>query len=165
MPMPRVMLVVALALVAISCTSTRHSNLARFEKDLSLTVRNRQASAKTGSTLSLMFTLENRGTMAATACRYLESTVHFWGLDARYAVGRLGPVIDHQYCQVKFTIAPGGSIEWFEAVPVPNVPPGNVKLMASVRIVDPTDCDQYGCYDTNVSATSETPLAITAASK
>jgi len=159
--MPRFMLVVALALVGISCASTRHSNLARFEKDLSLTVRNRQTSATTGSTLSLTFTLENRGTRAATACRYIESTVHFWGLDSQYAVGRLGPVVDHQYCEVKFTITPGESIEWVEEVPVPNVPPGNAKVMASVRIVDPTDCDPYGCYDTNVSATSERPLAIT----
>ena len=112
------------------------------------------ASLAIGSHLQVGFLLENIGTRALVACRYAESTLHFWGIDAKYVKSRLGPAVDHQYCETKMRIAPGETIRWIENVEVPKVEPGSVKIMASVRVVDPNDCDRYGCYDAQVSATA-----------
>ena len=138
----------------------RHANIAAYEKDLRLSIRPAANDVNAGSRLQIDFTLENTGNHRLSACRYGDSAVHFWGLEAKYARTRLGPVVDHQYCEVTMSIAPHERVLWSETVEVPSVQAGPSKVMAAVRLVDPTDCDRYGCYDALISATAAEPIIV-----
>jgi len=149
------------ALMFAGCTlAPQHTNISVLTKDCHLSIHPAADAVKPGSLLQIDFTLENRGNRQITACRYGDSTVHFWGLEARYIRDRFGPIVDHQYCEVTMHIPPHATLVWRETVEVPNVPAGPSKVMASVRLVDPTDCDHYGCYDAFVSATAPEPLIV-----
>jgi len=151
---------IPLTLLFVGCTvAPPHPNLSAYEKDLRLSIRPAAVTASAGSQMQLDFALENTGSRRLVACRYHDSWVTFWGLKARYAKTRMGDLVDHQYCEVRMNIAPGQVVQWSETVRVPDVEVGPSKVIASVRLVDPTDCDEYGCYDTITSATAE-PLIV-----
>jgi hypothetical protein len=119
---------------------------------------------RTGAQLRIDFNLENTGNRELTACRYRNSFVHFWGLEAKYVKTRVGAMVDHQYCEVEMHVAPHESVRWSETVEVPNVQAGRSKVMAAVRLVDPSDCDGYGCYDALVSASAAEPVVVSSGS-
>ena len=152
---------VFLALLFVGCNvAPRHPNLSAYEKDLKLSIRLASSAARAGGQLQLDFELENTGNRQLITCRYRESFVSFWGLQAKYARTRLGPLVDHQYCEVRMSVAPHQVVRWREMVDVPNVEAGPSKVMAAVRLVDPSDCDEYGCYDALASATAAEPLMV-----
>jgi hypothetical protein len=60
--------------------------------------------------------------------------------------------VDHPYCVSRFHLAPGATLSWQEAVDVPDLGMGDADLFVGVQVVHPGDCDQYGCYDTEIKA-------------
>src|SRR6476619_3734734 len=120
-----------LALAFAGCTfAPSHANLSAYEKDLRLTIRPVVGSVRAGDRFQIEFTIQNTGNRELTACRYRDSWVHFWGLESKYVKTRPGPLVDHQYCEVRMNIAPHQGVQWSEVIEVPKVQAGPSKVMA-----------------------------------
>jgi hypothetical protein len=73
-------------------------------------------------------------------------------------IAETGSMVDHPYCTSPLALGAQERTEWREEIEVPDVGAGEVDVTVGVQVVYGRDCDQYGCYDTMVSAK---PLRLT----
>ncbi|HEX6852277.1 MAG TPA: hypothetical protein VF139_12820 [Candidatus Polarisedimenticolaceae bacterium] len=95
-----------------------------------------------GRPLVVEFTLENRGAATIEACFGPSFEWTLW--DGKQARGIAEPV-DHPTCVQRFALPPGGKASRAYTARVPEFPAGPARLVGTVQVVDPTQCDEYGC--------------------
>lgn len=95
-----------------------------------------------GRPLVVEFTLENRGAATIEACFGPSFEWTLW--DGKQARGVAEPV-DHPTCVQRFALPPGGRASREYTTRVPEFPAGPARLVGTVQVVDPTQCEEYGC--------------------
>lgn len=150
----------ALAMVGCAGKMTRVTNTLRFyETALRLAARPDTLSPFIGNTLGVSLELTNATSEVVSACLGVSRTIHLMAVPLQFRDG-LPPIeghvriVDHPYCERRFSLAPGQSLTWREDITLGDIGPGLATLSTAVQVVDPKDCDQDGCYDIMLSAPS-----------
>ena len=134
--------------------------LSKYEESLRLSISPDHNQVAPGQRLLVMFTLHNDGPKGLKPCLAERGAIHFWGLDKRYIEVAELSVVDHPFCKSYLPVASGESVSWSKEIVVPSVPSSTAKLMASIYLVYPRDCDRYGCYGIDLSAEAS-PITVT----
>jgi hypothetical protein len=78
--------------------------------------------------------------------------------EGRQPIAGGGAMVDHPTCERPLALGPREDVEWREEVKVVDIGAGEADLSVAVQVVYGRDCDEYGCYDTMLSAA---PIRIT----
>lgn len=146
------------------CASHAHKAdrvLNEYESALQLSVGVVDAVA-VGQHIDLQLNLSNRGNRVITACLGTARQINLLS-NGRVAVAGRPPVggavssVDHPSCSRRLALEPGESVDWSEAIEIPNVAPGPARLGVSVEVVYPEGCSRtYGCHGTMLPASTGT---------
>lgn len=128
--------------------------LADYKENLELTVEPSVTEFLPNQKVSLRLIVRNIGKKLVSACAGEGTVIHLWGIDERYAKILHFDLVDHPFCQESITLNPGERFVRQVVVAIPAVRPGQAKFMASFMVLDPRDCDRYGCYDLRLSSSS-----------
>src|SRR5215218_9065438 len=134
--------------------------LSKYEESLRLSVSPEHNQVAPGQRLLVMFTLRNDGPEGLKPCLAERGAIHFFGLDKRYVEAAELSIVDHPFCKISLPVASGESISWSREIIVPSIPSSTAKLMASIYLVYPNDCDRYGCDGISLSADAS-PITVT----
>lgn len=129
--------------------------LTAYRADLSVAIHPLAGSARVGSHVSVLFELTNDGSVPIDGCVGPAKGIAFKGTCSRW----LQTLVDHPYCDQRFSLQPGQRYTWTSDVYVEDPGPGAVMLSAWVQVVNPNDCDEYGCYDVKLNS-REIPFFI-----
>ena len=147
-----------------SCSSRMERvNLAleRLDRYLHLDINSTRNGVSQSSPFELEYILSNTGLDPIDACLgvrnqyfmiggWTSSTTSFG--PSNVLKGSPVETVDHPYCKTRFQLDPGGRFSWRETKDVLPVGIGEALLSVSLEIVHPLDCDEYGCYNTEISA-------------
>jgi len=112
-----------------------------------------------GQHLLVIFTLRNDGPEDLKPCLAERRAMHFLGLDERYVESVELSMVDHPFCKTSLPVASGESVSWTREIAVPSLPSSTAKLIASIYLVYPRDCDRYGCDGISLSADAS-PITV-----
>jgi len=137
--------VVALA----SCASHRSPDPG-YRHLLELELRFRTDTVALGGTLESTWVLRNLTETSIAAC--LSERWGYTVIGTHDAPGR-GRLVDHPRCHRAFMLDPGDTLEWPEVLEIPSsLGPGPLRVHGWVYVVQPDNCDRYGCYGDYVSS-------------
>ncbi len=110
-----------------------------------------------GDPIAMRLTLLNRGSQPVTACvgpnqRLLLRATPMTAREGRPPLDERIALVDHPTCERHFSLAPGERLSWSTTVTFKDIGPGTADLDASIQVLHPHDCDQYGCYGTMIAA-------------
>lgn len=147
----RIVGLLVLVVVAGGCATRRAWNeLDRWREDLKLSAKVPESIESDKPSL-VAFELLNSGRREINACLGVSRGFYaFWEQPTSEGRRSTGTVrsIDHSYCEMPFTLAPGARFRWTEPVNFGRLPPGTpVTLLMDVEVVQPRGCHRkYGCY-------------------
>ena len=146
------------AFVASGCAANRMARtsqvLQSYHSVLHAELSTSLVTVAVGQYLPLHFTLTNTGRIPIDACI---------GLARQYSIVsdsrtvELKHLVDHPICSGRFQLQNGEHIAWDEEFKIPELMVGQTRIAAAIQIVNPRDCDKYGCYDTMLDVS---PIAI-----
>lgn len=134
--------------------------LSKYEESLKFSILPEHSQVAPGQRLLVMFTLRNDGPEGLKPCLAERGAIHFFGLDKRYVEAVELSIVDHPFCKISLPVASGESVTWSREIVVPSIPSSTAKLIASIYLVYPRDCDRYGCDGISLSADAS-PITVT----
>lgn len=142
--------IAVLSLVGLaSCASHRPPDPG-YRQRLQLELRFRTDTVELGRTHDSTWVLRNLTETSLGACLSERWGYNLIGTDD--APGR-GHLVDHPWCHRAFTLDPGGTFEWSELLEIPgSIGAGPLRVNGWVYVVQPDNCDRYGCYGDYVSS-------------
>jgi hypothetical protein len=110
-----------------------------------------------GDPITLHLTLLNRALQPVSAClgpnhRFLLRSTPMKSRDGRPPLDEHLTLVDHPTCGQRFELPPGEALSWETRLEFKDIGSGAAELDASVQVLHPRDCDQYGCYGTMIAA-------------
>jgi hypothetical protein len=130
--------------------------LKTYEKTLKLTIEVEPDTPTAGQPFQLRFSLQHVGVVPEPliACvganhEYTVLAVPLAPGIARKPLDTNIATVDHPACGRRFTLRPSETLEWQDTARL-DIGPGRAVLSGWIAVVHPTDCDQYGCYETHI---------------
>jgi hypothetical protein len=134
-------------ILCFACTSVRPWN--RKNISLELTMTPNIPFGVEGNVLPISYSLKNKSNNPFHACFARERRIVIKG--SRSAVGTwakgYNSIVDHPTCMKgsHFTLEPSSTLEFVNDFEIPKVGGGEAIMLSTVILLDPNDCDQYGC--------------------
>ena len=128
-----------------------------YEDSLVVSAAPESSDVTIGATVPFHVVLTNRGSRELSGCVGPNSRIHFLAKpitvrEGRSPVGASGQIVDHPGCEKRFVVRAGETFSWNEDVTVPDIGVGRAEATPSIQVIYPHDCDEYGCYGTDIKA-------------
>jgi hypothetical protein len=140
-PLRSLFLRAGLAVALSGCELMPDSEFAALKDALTLSIIEAKRN-ESGGAADLTFRLTNRGNTPAKACLGPSRSVSY---TVASSSGTSSHFVNHFGCMREFTIQPGGTMAWAEALEVPRLSQGRVELEVDVQLVNPRRCGSAGC--------------------
>jgi hypothetical protein len=108
-----------------------------------------------GHILPVRYFLKNKSNVPFHACFGNDRIIVIKG--SRSAIGTFAKgfdkIVDHPTCikDSRFTLEPSATLEFINNFEIPKVGSGDAIMLSTVTLLDPNDCDEYGCSTWRVS--------------
>ncbi len=152
----------AVLLLLGSCVSAPSLGVEEALRVLKLQVRSDADELRTGATAVIRLSITNNSASRVRTCVGPQYAIHLVGLEERYVKMVRATAVDHPFCAVPIALSPSLSHTWSESFTVPDIPPGEAKLLVTAQILDPGRCDrEFGCASTLLSGEARLRIART----
>lgn len=151
---------VALALTCMACAGKMgrvNAAIKAYESALALRAEVPTTPVLAGEPIAVHLTLVNKGSQPVTAClgpnrRLLLRASPMLPREGRPPLHECLALVDHPTCERRFVLASGEELSWNADAAFKDIGVGGAEITASVQVLHPRDCDEYGCYGTMITA-------------